>query len=230
MASAADERLIAAHRALREGGRVQFDLQRPDPPPQTPEWLKALAEWLRDTLGPVGRFFAWLTSFMPDAPYARIILWSAIAILALLVARMVYDRFHHGEWRLPHRRRRVLAAEAPAEDEEATWTPAAAPARRWLEEADRLAEAGHFGQAVHFLLLRSVEDIGKRRPRLLRPALTSRELACTGFIPSAPRSLFADLAAVVERSLFGGAPVGADEWARCRAAFADFSNTRNWHA
>ena len=33
-------------------------------------------------LQPVGRFLGWLTSFMPDAPYARIFLWTVIAIAA----------------------------------------------------------------------------------------------------------------------------------------------------
>lgn len=234
MASAqgvADDRLVAAHRALRDRGDVQFDLLPMEPPPQPPAWLKALGRSIEQMMAPVGRFLRWITSFMPDAPWARIFLWGVILILLLLVVRVVHDRVRNGEWRLPRLRRRGSATHADAvEPEEEDWTPAAGPARQWLNEADRLAEAGRYAEAVHHLLLRSVEDIGQRRPRLLRPALTSRDLARAEAIPSGPRGLFSDLAAIVERSLFGGAPVGADEWGRCREAYADFARARSWQA
>lgn len=224
-----DERLIAAHRALRDRGDVQFDLLPVDPPAPPPAWLKALGRSIEQLLTPVGRFLRWISSFMPEAPYARIFLWAVIALLVLLVVRVAYDRVRHGEWRLPRRRRSRSADAAEAAESVEDWTPEAGPARQWLNEADRLAGAGRYSEAVHHLLLRSVEDIGQRRPRLLRPALTSRDLARAEAIPPAPRRLFADLAAVVERSLFGGAPVGADEWGRCREAYADFARARSWH-
>ncbi len=225
-----DERLIAAHRALRGRGDVQFDLLSVEPRPEPPAWFKALGRWLEQLLAPLGRFLRWISSFMPEAPYVRIFLWAVIAILLLLVVRVVWDRVRHGEWRLPRRRRSRSAGDADAAEPDEDWTPGAGPARQWLNEADRLAAAGRYAEAVHHLLLRSVEDIGQRRPRLLRPALTSRDLARAEAIPSAPRRLFADLAAVVERSLFGGAPVGAEEWGRCREAYADFARARSWQA
>jgi hypothetical protein len=226
-----DERLLAAHRAMRDRGDVQFDLLPLQPPAPPPEWLKKLARSTEQMMAPVGRFLRWISSFMPEAPYARIFLWTVIAILLVLVLRVAFDRVRHGEWRLPRLRRSRSAADAGAADSaEEDWTPAAEPARQWLNEADRLAAAGQYAEAVHHLLLRSVEDISQRRPRLLRPALTSRDLARADAIPSAPRRLFADLAAVVERSLFGGAPVGAEEWGRCREAYADFARARSWQA
>jgi hypothetical protein len=226
----ADERLVAAHRALRDRGDVQFDMLAVEPPAPPPEWLKSLGRSLEQMMAPVGRFLRWISSFMPDAPYARIFLWTVIALLLLLVLRVAYDRARHGEWRLPRLRRSRSAANAAAEPIEEDWAPGAEPARQWLNEADRLAAAGRYAEAVHHLLLRSVEDIGQRRPRLLRPALTSRDLARAEAIPSAPRRLFADLASVVERSLFGGAPVGAEEWGRCREAYADFARARSWQS
>lgn len=225
---ATDARLVAAHRALRGGGDVQFDLLPIDPPTPPPAWLKALGQWLQQMLQPVGRFLRWISSFMPDAPYARIFLWIVIVLLLVLMLRLAYDRIRHGEWRLPLRRRTNSAATVEALELEEEWAPAAEPARQWLNEADRLAAAGQYAEAVHHLLLRSVEDIGQRRPRLVRPALTSRDLARADAIPPAPRQLFADLAGVVERSLFGGDPVGSDEWGRCREAYADFTRARNW--
>lgn len=108
------------------------------------------------------------------------------------------------------------------------WVPDAAPARALLAEADALAAQDRFAEAVHLLLIRSVEEIQRRRPQLVRPALTSRDLAAIRGLPGTPRMLFAGIARVVERSLFGGRPVGADDWQQCRAAYADFALPRAW--
>lgn len=223
-----DEQLAAAHRALRAGGDVQFDMTPAPGRQPPPAWLKALGEWLDRVLEPVGRFLRWIGSFMPDAPYARIILWTLIAALVLFILWVVVDRVRHGIWRLPRWRRRRVALSVEAADED--WTPDAVPARAWLEQADALAGQGRYAEAVHHLLLRSVEDMARRRPQIVRPALTSRDLARADGIPAAPRRLFAEIAQAVERSLFGGRPIDADEWGRCRHAYADFAQTRNWAA
>lgn len=221
-----DEQLAAAHRALRVSGDVQFDMMPAPGRQPPPAWVKALGEWLEKVLEPVGRFVRWIGSFMPDAPYARIFLWTMIAILALLIAWIVVDRVRHGVWRLPRWQRRRLAASVAVDEED--WTPDAAPARAWLEEADTLAGQGRYAQAVHHLLLRSVEDMARRRPDVVRPALTSRDLARADGVPFAPRRLFTEIADAVERSLFGGRPIDAGEWGRCRQAYADFAQNRNW--
>lgn len=223
-AAEATDRLTAAHQALLSDASVQFSLLPAPPPPPPPAWLKALFHWLGDVLAPVGRFFGWLGSFLPDAPYARIILWSVLAAAAIALAWIVYERLRYGIWRLPRRRRPVLA-EGAADDD---WQPDAAPARAWLEEADLLAKDGRYAEAVHHLLIRSVEDIQRRRPQALRPAFTSRNIAENTAIPAAPRRLFADIAAVVERSLFGGRAVDAQDWSACRSRYADFAQPRAW--
>jgi hypothetical protein len=110
------------------------------------------------------------------------------------------------------------------------WVPAAAPARAWLEEADALAARGEFAEAVHHLLRRSVDDIAHRRPQLVRPALTSRDIAAAEAIPPRARTLFGSIVAIVERSLFGGRPVSADDWSATRAAYADFILSQAWRA
>lgn len=225
--AATDERLAATHRALLADGDIQF-APLPAPAPRAPPaWLKSLGEWLEWALAPVGRFLRWIGSFMPDAPYARIFLWTVIAVLALLALWIVQDRIRHGVWRLPRRRAPAANPTAPQEED---WAPAAAPARAWLEEADRLAEQGLYGEAVHHLLLRSVDDLARRRPQLVRPALTSRDLALSPGIPPAPRRLFTEIATAVERSLFGGRSIDAEQWGRCRQAYTDFAQPRSWAA
>jgi hypothetical protein len=223
----AAERLAAAHKALKADSSIQFTLQPAPPPPKPPAWLREFFEWLGEVLKPVGRFLNWIGSFFPDAPYARAFLWLVLAGAALLFAVMVWRRVREGQWRL-RRRRAGVGAQAEVEDE--AWAPEAAPARAWLREADALAAEGRYAEAVHHLLFRSVEDIARRRPRVVRPALTSRELAAAASIPAGARDLFARIAGLVERSLFGGRAVEAPDWAAARAAYADLVLPRTWRS
>ena len=224
-AAADGDRFAAAHAALRADSSVQFVLTPASPPPRTPEWLTHFLHWLGKVLEPVGRLLAWITRQMPNAPYARIFLWGVIAAVVILLGWTVYERIRHGAWRWPQRRRSRQAM--PVEDD-ADWQPDAAPARAWLREADALAAEGRYAEAVHLLLIRSVDDIARRRPRAVRPALTSRELSNAAAVPPAARGLFGGIAALVERSLFGGRPVEAPDWTRARAAYADFALPGTW--
>jgi hypothetical protein len=223
-----DERLAAAHHALRAGRDIQFDMGQTPPPRPDPAWLKSFGDWLERVLAPVGRLFKWLDGLLPDLPYVRIFFWAMVAILAALLVWIVVDRVRHGVWRLPRLRPRRFVPGAQEAQED--WRPDAAPARAWLSEADALAAQGRYAEAAHHLLLRSVEDMAARRPHLVRPALTARDLARAPDIPAAPRRLFAQIAAVVERSLFGGRGVGAEDWSACRAAYADFARAGSWAA
>ena len=227
-AAGAADGLAAAHDALKADPSIQFSLPAVPPPPEPPRWLRDLSEWLSDVLSPVARLVDWVSSFMPAAPYARIFLWTVLAIALLALAWAIYQRLRHGEWRLP-RRRRAKSVDPGPEEEEA-WLPEAAPARSWLREADALAAQGRYAEAVHHLLFRSIEDIARRRPQLVRPALTSRELAAAEVLPPPARSLFARIAGLVERSLFGGRAVESGDWTAARAAYADLVLPGTWRA
>ncbi len=221
----AAQRFADAHRALREDPTIQFGMNSMaiPKPPEPPAWLK----WLIEHLKPVGRFFDWVSSLMPAAPYVRILLWSVIVALALMLVWMIVTRLRSGEWRIPLRKRRarqVAVGDLPEEE----WAPDFAPAREWLAEADALAARGLYAEAVRHLLFRSVEDIRAKRPQLVRPSLTSRELAAASGIPTIARELFARIAGYVEHSLFGGRPVVADDWIKARAAYADFALPGQW--
>ncbi|HEX7693353.1 MAG TPA: DUF4129 domain-containing protein [Sphingomonas sp.] len=230
-AAAAADRFTAAHDALRADPAIQFTLAPPAPPPAPPAWLEGLAHffrWLGHLLSPIGRFLAWLTSFMPAAPYARILLWGVILVALAFLVWLIVERIRYGQWRVARRRsRKATPVEIDAEEE---WQPDAAQGRAWLEEADALAAQGLFAEAVHHLLFRSIEDIRHRRPQAVRPALTSRELAAASAIPAGARDLFASIARHVERSLFGGRPVSADDWQAARSAYAGFAIPGAWKA
>lgn len=210
---------------MRHDSAIQFNLPPPPPPPRPPAWLKALGRLLGRILKPVGRFLEWLFSFLPDAAYARFLLWTVIAIGAAALLWALYNRLRYGEWRL-RPPRIVAAAELPEEE----WAPEEAGARSWLEEADALAREGRYAEAIHHLLFRSIEDIASRRPALVRPALTSRELAASEGIPARARDLFSGIAALVERSLFGRRTVSESDWQQAREAYSGFALPSAWRA
>lgn len=221
----AGDRFADAHRALVADPDVQFSLSAAPPPAQPPQWLKAVGDWILWALRPIGRALAWLFSWLPDWPYARILLWGVIALLLATIAWMAVERIRHGEWRLPRWRRRRHVTDALPDDEPLF---DAEPARAWLREADALAAVGRFAEAAHLLLLRSVEDLARRRPGAVKPALTARELAAATIFPAPVRERFAAIALLVERSLFGGRPVDADDWQTARARYAELALPRAW--
>jgi hypothetical protein len=222
-ASGAD-RFSHAYDALRHDPSIQFNLSPPRPQPKPPAWLEAFFRWIGEGLESVGRLIKWIAGFFPDAAYARALLWIVIAAGAAALLWALYNRVRHGEWRLRPRRRTATAGLPPEDD----WTPDEAGARSWLEEADALAREGRFAEAIHHLLFRSIDDIASRRPALVRPALTSRELAASRTLPSRARELFAGIARDVERSLFGGRPVSEGEWIEARKSYSDFALPAAW--
>ena len=215
-----------AWEAMRHDSPIQFNLAPPPSPPEPPLWLKTFFEWLGKALEPVGRFLAWIASFFPTAPYARFLLWIVLVLGAAALLWAIANRLQHGEWslRLP---RRAAVGQLQLEEE---WSPEIAGVHSWLEEADALAGEGRFAEAVHHLLFRSIEDISSRRPALARPALTSRELASSKLIPIRARELFTGIARLVERSLFGGAPVSQDDWLTAREAYSGFALPSAWRS
>jgi hypothetical protein len=192
----------AAHARLLADPALQHHLPRVVPP-VVPAWLKLLAKAIEA---------AW--------PVLRIAVWVALAAAALALLWLIARRFLDLRW--PWRR-----GVAP-DSEQAEWRPEAAPARALLAEADALAAQGRYGEAARLVLQRSVEDIARRRPMLVRPATTSRDLAATPELPAAARPAFAAIAEVVETSLFADRGAGADAWARARNAYADFALAGHW--
>jgi hypothetical protein len=189
--------LDAAHRALLQHSDLQFQLT---PPPvfKPPFWLKFI-EPLFKALAPV----------LPYVFWACLILGAATILI--FVAREMLSRR-----RDPVRWRANLGAES------GDWRPAPEQARMLLADADRLAEQGRFEEAAHLILLRSIEDIQDRRPRLVRPALTSRDIGRLPGLPEAARETFVGIAEAVERSLFGGRSLDREAFVRCRQAYEAF--------
>ena len=110
------------------------------------------------------------------------------------------------------------AAEAGGEGAPAEPTELAAGP---LADADQLAAAGAWAEAMHLLLLHVVEAL-KRRLGQVPPALTSRELMRRIQLPEPATAAFGAIVAAVERSHFGGKPVGAADYHACRGHYQAF--------
>jgi hypothetical protein len=193
-----------AYAELLKHTDLQFNLpsyKQPAPPP----WLK----WLGDFLSQAGPELRWL-------------FWALVAGLAALVLYVLARQAMKLRWRPRDKAEGKVA--------EAAWRPAPEKARLLLADADRLAASGDFAAAVHLLLLRSIQDIEERFPRLLRPAFTSREIGRLEQIPSNARATFAGIARIVEQSLFGGGTVGKEDFARCRESYEHFAFPDSWSA
>lgn len=120
---------------------------------------------------------------------------------------------------------------AKPEDEagaDLAWAPDEGGARNLLAEADRLASEGRFDEAAHLLLGRSLEDIGNRRPGLLKPALTARAIAVMAELPGPARNAFGRIAAIVERSLWARQALDQSAWQDARSAYEDFAFGAHW--
>lgn len=143
----------------------------------------------------------------------------ALAILLYWIFAWFRDRRSGGE--ASGRRERKAK-------ETAAWRPEEEQAVQLLDEADVLANEGRYDEAVHLLLHRSIGEIGAHRPDLVRPALTSRDIARHPLLPPGPASAFARIAALVERSFFARRPLGPDDWQACRVAYREFAFAEGW--
>jgi hypothetical protein len=199
------EAFAEAHRRLLADDSIQFDLPFVEPAP------------MREPSGPgwLERLFSFVSS---DHPVLNALLWAVIALAALMVIYLVARHLSGAGW--PWQ-----GAEA---EETPDWRPDEAPARALLSEAEALAAQGRFGDAVHLLLFRSIEDIESRRPDLVKPALTSRDIAALPAIPDRPRGAFARIAMTVERSLFARRPLQESDWRDCRSAYEEFAFAGTW--
>lgn len=202
----------AAYADVRADDDIQFEPE-PFKPPEIPEWWREFLEAMGNLFAPIGRFFV---AIWPVLQYVLLALLIAgfLALLWVILAPYIED------WR--ERRPKV-------KDEE-EWRPEEGVARRWLDEADALADKGQYEEAVHLLLYRSIEDIERRRPDLLRVSNTSREIERFESLPDRARNMFAVIAGHVERGIFGASPIGEDGWKSARNAYGEFALKDSWKA
>ena len=205
IAGVTPEQVAAAHARLLRDSDIQFQFVA-DTPPKTPDWLLQFGHWL-----------------MSMAPVLQYLFWGLLGLGALFIAAFLVREFVAYRWPKPIKR--PLYAMGPED-----WRPDAVRARALLEDADRLAADGQYAEAAHVLLYRSIEDIQARRPKLIVPSLTSRDIAGLNALPSAAKGAFGLIARHVERSAFGGRVLDAAAFAECRGAYEAFAFPEQWRA
>jgi hypothetical protein len=193
-----------AWRGLLGHRDIQFDFPDSAGVPPQPLWLRHLLQFLDHHAA----WFKW---------GGWILLGAAGLAIAYFVVRHLLQRGFSQADNFPLR-------PMPA------WQPSAEQARLLLQDADALAAQNRFEDAAHLLLLFAIQEIGDRRPGLVLPALTSREIATLDALSHQARQIFSHIALVVERCIFGGRALSADDYAEVRRTFEQFTVPHAWQA
>lgn len=196
----AGDPLAAAHQQLLTDGRLQFEFAdyNPPPPPQS------------DWADPIFRFLSAI------GPLLQYIFWGGVIVIAALILWALANEIMR---RMPARAPKERAVEAP----KPVYKPTIARAKALLEEADRLAADGRYGEAARVLLHRSIEDFEQAFTMAIGPALTSREVARLDQLSPHGRQVFTGIAQAVETSLFGEQPLTRERYMDCRESYAAFA-------
>jgi hypothetical protein len=206
VSQASAQSLEAAHRHLLANRDLQFDFRKIPPPSKPPGWLVHLMQAL-------GKAFEWA------APAMKYVFWTGVVLVVLFLLYLIARETGLLNWTRRPKRTRPL---------DLHYRPQEGVALALLADADALAAEGRYAEAVHTLLLRSIEDMRAWRPRAIQPALTSRDIAVLETLPEPARPAFAAMAGMVETSLFGGAAVDAGGFSACRRAYEDFAFPKVW--
>ncbi len=136
----------------------------------------------------------------------RAVLWTLLAAALLLLLLWIGQSF-------------ALRRRAPAAPEPEGEKPAEPAAEPLPGDPAALAAEGRYGEAVHALLLAAIALLARRFRLPLPPSRTSRELLRALPLQGPAREAFAGLVRTVERSWFGGEPVGAADYEESLARF-----------
>ncbi|MCB9913731.1 MAG: DUF4129 domain-containing protein [Planctomycetes bacterium] len=141
----------------------------------------------------------------PPLALLELVFWVGVAVLAALLAwwlvRLVRDyRGRGARAQEPSGVARAFVASDPR-----------------LEEAEAQAQRGEFGEAIHLLLLVAIARLGRELDQPPEPSATSRELLRAFRLRGAAREDLRFLVGRVEVFLFGGAPLGREDYAESRA-------------
>ena len=112
---------------------------------------------------------------------------------------------------------------ASTEDEAARSAVDLAVIQRPLGDAEELAARGEYTEAIHTLLLRTLQELVRSAAVRVSPAMTSREILARVPLLADAREALAGLITAVEITHFGGDQATHEDYARCRAQFQKFA-------
>jgi hypothetical protein len=95
--------------------------------------------------------------------------------------------------------------------------------QRPLGDAEELAARGEYTEAIHTLLLRTLQELVRSAAVSVAPAMTSREILARVPLLADARDALAGLITAVEITHFGGDAATLEDYVRCRAQFQKFA-------
>lgn len=168
------------------------------------------SDWLPQREEPVERESFTLPSFSLDLDLSTLLLFLLGGVVVTLVALIIVSAVHRVWIRRDDPRDEVVARTTENPVEIALVVPSE-------DEVDRLAAAGRYSEAIHLILLRSIDVAIRTTSAIVRPAATGRELVSQLPIPDDSRSALRRLVRAVEWCHFGGAEATREQYEACRA-------------
>ncbi|MEO8846215.1 MAG: DUF4129 domain-containing protein [Kofleriaceae bacterium] len=112
---------------------------------------------------------------------------------------------------------------AATDDDAANSAVDLAVIQRPLGDAEELAARAEYTEAIHTLLLRTLQELVRSAAVRVSPAMTSREILARVPLLADAREALAGLITAVEITHFGGDPATQDDYVRCRDQFQKFA-------
>jgi hypothetical protein len=139
----------------------------------------------------------------------RFLLWGAVIVGTAVIVWSLRDSLP-----VVSRSRKIIAAEPVL--------PSPTQSNRMEEaqlEADDLARQGRYDQAMHVLLLKSLNEIHRQLGTSFAVSLTSREILRRVQLPEIGRRSLTSIIRSVERTYFGAEAAGQRDYSDCRTHF-----------
>jgi hypothetical protein len=143
------------------------------------------------------------------------LLWSMVIVVGVLIAFWIGSELsrYGGDAELS----------SDGESQGRMQVAAAAIIDRPLGDADELARRGQFAEAIHTLLLRTLQELVRSAAVRVAPATTSREILARVPLYADARTALGGLITAVEITHFGDEPANAADYERCRQQFHVFA-------
>ncbi len=149
----------------------------------------------------------------PMAMVMRLIIYGVLAVAVVMLLMYLFRDLRRGTDKVGLEGDEVPQ---PTVDEDVLARP--------VGDADELARAGRYADAIHTLLLRTLIELVRATRTRVPSSLTSREiLERVPLVPPARTALHA-LVGAVELSYFGDDVPGAADYERCRSEFQRFAD------
>jgi len=150
------------------------------------------------------------------ATFANALLWVGVAIVGALVVIWLVRRLsgYQGDTRAR------TDGEASDDVDEGR---VVADLGRLRASAQELASQGRYAEAIHALLLLTINELREKRARVVAPAFTSREIVSTLKMPPDALRALSTLVDSVEITLFGGRSASRAHYDACLAEFDRFA-------